>query len=135
MKYVYAKSGNKFELSQFIVETERERQIALANGYVEISDEDYDKLVNHEMCWDNEKLVSYTKTAEDIENERQEFEHNETLRRIFKLKAELVKVMEDIQQEQLGIVRDDYAEKRVRAAELINELRVLEGKEPRAVNL
>lgn len=49
------------------------------------------------------------------------------------LKAELVKVMEDIGQEQLGLVRDDYTEKKTRAAEIINELRVLEGKEPREV--
>lgn len=53
--------------------------------------------------------------------------------RISELKAELEKVMEDIQQEQLGFVRNDYAEKKVRAAEIINELRVLEGKEPRKI--
>ncbi len=50
------------------------------------------------------------------------------------LKVELAKVMEDIEQEELGIVRDDYAEKKVRAAEIINELRVLEGKEPRSIH-
>jgi len=32
-----------------------------------------------------------------------------------------------------GLVRDDYAEKKARAAEIINELRVLEGKEPREI--
>lgn len=51
------------------------------------------------------------------------------------LKTELTKAMEDIGQEQLGIVRDDYAIKKARAAEIINELRVLEGKEPRIVNI
>lgn len=49
------------------------------------------------------------------------------------LKTELSKIMEDIEQEQLGLVRDDYAEKKARAAEIINELRVLEGKEAREV--
>ena len=51
----------------------------------------------------------------------------------YALKSELEKVMEDIAQEQLGLVREDFAEKKARAAEIINELRVLEGKEPREV--
>lgn len=50
-----------------------------------------------------------------------------------KLKNELVNVMEDVAQEQLGIVRDDYAKKRKRAAEIINELRLLEGKTARTI--
>ena len=49
------------------------------------------------------------------------------------LKAELAKIKEDIEQENFGIVRDDFTEKKARAAEIINELRVLEGKAPRAV--
>ena len=53
--------------------------------------------------------------------------------KIGSLKAELAKIKEDIEQEQLGLVRNDYAEKKARAAEIINELRVLEGKEPREV--
>lgn len=53
--------------------------------------------------------------------------------KIFELKAELAKIKEDIEQEAFGLVRDDYAEKKARAAEIINELRVLEGKEPREV--
>ncbi len=51
------------------------------------------------------------------------------------LKAELAKIKEDIEQERFGIVRDDYPEKKARAAEIINELRVLEGKEAREVNV
>lgn len=49
------------------------------------------------------------------------------------LKAELAKIKEDIEQETFGIIRDDFAEKKVRAAEIVNELRVLEGKEPRKI--
>ncbi len=49
------------------------------------------------------------------------------------LQAELAKIKEDIEQEGFGLVRDDYPEKKARAAEIINELRVLEGKAPRAV--
>lgn len=52
---------------------------------------------------------------------------------IKELKAELAKIKEDIEQETFGLVRGDYAEKKARAAEIINKLRVLEGKEPREV--
>ncbi len=51
--------------------------------------------------------------------------------RCFELKTELVKIKEDIEQETFGIIREDFAEKKARAAEIINELRGLEGKEPR----
>ncbi len=50
------------------------------------------------------------------------------------LKTELAKIKEDIEQETFGLVREDYAEKKNRAAEIINNLRILEGKEPREVN-
>lgn len=49
------------------------------------------------------------------------------------LKAELAKIKEDIEQETYGLIRDDFEVKKARAAEIINELRVLEGKEPREV--
>lgn len=52
-------------------------------------------------------------------------------KRYAELKVELVKIKEDIEQETFGIIRDDYVEKKSRAATIINELRVLEGKEPR----
>ena len=48
-----------------------------------------------------------------------------------RLKNELNRVLQDIEQEKLGIIRSDYVEKKRRAAEIINELRVLEGKTPR----
>lgn len=65
-------------------------------------------------------------TAEELKRIADEKRHAD-------LKAELVKIKEDIEQEIFGLVRDDYAEKKARAAEIINELRVLEGKEARAV--
>lgn len=49
------------------------------------------------------------------------------------LKGELAKIKEDIEQENFGLIRNDYAEKKARAAEIINELRALEGKEPREI--
>lgn len=53
--------------------------------------------------------------------------------RIMALKSELGKIKEDIEQEVFGLIREDYAAKKARAAEIINELRLLEGKEPRMV--
>lgn len=52
---------------------------------------------------------------------------------IIALKTELAKIKEDIEQETFGLVRDDYIEKKACAAAIINELRVLEGKEPREI--
>ena len=54
-------------------------------------------------------------------------------KRSVELKAELAKIKEDIEQETFGIIRTDYLNKKARAAEIINELRVLEGKEPRGI--
>lgn len=54
-------------------------------------------------------------------------------KRIAELKTELAKIKEDIEQEVFGLVRYDYAEKKARAAEIVNELRILEGKEPREI--
>lgn len=55
-------------------------------------------------------------------------------RRYRELKSELEKIKEDIEQERFGLVRNDYSEKKARAAEIVNELRVLEGKQPREVS-
>ncbi|MDE6398998.1 MAG: hypothetical protein K2L51_06730 [Clostridiales bacterium] len=65
-------------------------------------------------------------TAEELQKIADNKRHAE-------LKAELAKIKEDIEQETFGIVRDDFEAKKARAAEIINELRVLEGKEPRTV--
>lgn len=51
------------------------------------------------------------------------------------LKAELAQIKEDIEQETFGLVRNDYTAKKARAAEIINELRVIEGKAPREVKV
>ena len=63
----------------------------------------------------------------------QELQEIADKRRHAELKTELAKIKEDIEQENFGLVRDDYEVKKERAAAIINELRVLEGKEPREV--
>lgn len=49
------------------------------------------------------------------------------------LKVELAKIKEDIEQEIFGLVRYDYEANKIRAAQIINELRALEGKQPREI--
>lgn len=73
---------------------------------------------------DIQVFVPYT--AEELKKIADDKRHAE-------LKAELEKIKEDIEQETFGLVRDDFAEKKARAAQIINELRVLEGKQPREV--
>lgn len=65
--------------------------------------------------------------------DEEEIKKEQTALSIQALKAELSKIKEDIEQEAFGLVRDDFAAKKARAAEIVNELRVLEGKEPRVV--
>lgn len=56
------------------------------------------------------------------------------LKEIFRLKAELERIKEDIEQVLMfHMQRDDLPEKQARAAEIVNEIRVLEGKAPREV--
>ncbi len=73
---------------------------------------------------DIQVFVPYTE--EELKKRADEKRHSE-------LKAELEKIKEDIEQEMFGIVRSDFAEKKARASEIVNELRILEGKEPREV--
>ena len=65
--------------------------------------------------------------------DEEEAEKERIALRITALKSELTKIKEDIEQEAFGLVREDFAEKKARAAEIINELRILEGKEPRKI--
>lgn len=54
--------------------------------------------------------------------------------RRYRLKDELAKIKEDIEQvEVFRMVRDDYEEKVLRGAKIIQELQVLEGKTPRPI--
>lgn len=96
---------------------------------IEMPFEEFDRLLCEQANGRELKLVDGKVVAElhkPTESELKEM-------RIRDLKAELLGIKEDIEQESFGIVRDDYVEKKARAAEIINELRILEGKEPRAV--
>jgi len=63
MKYV--SNQTKFDTSTYSGNPD----VALGNGYVAVSDEDYVKLCNHELCWQDGVLTAYEKTAEDIQEE------------------------------------------------------------------
>ena len=114
------------ELKTEIDETE-EQKYALFG--VELSFEEFDFLMCEQAKGKELKVVDGKVVAEYRVTTEEEL--NEI--RIGELKAELSKIKEDIEQEAFGIIRSDYAAKKDRAAEIINELRVLEGKEPREV--
>lgn len=62
MKYIYSLSKNPFELSSF----EGDKEIALSAGYKEITDDEYEKLVKHQLKWDNGELVeNHDNTRDD----------------------------------------------------------------------
>lgn len=105
-----------------------DRIVEEENGGVSVYKDLVTPAVEAKEEWDEyENIQVYIPyTAEELKERADKKRHAE-------LKAELEKVMEDIEQEHLGIVRDDYSEKKARAAVIINELRVLEGKAPREV--
>lgn len=106
----------------------QDKEVIEENGGISVYKELVSPAVEAKDEWDEyEEIQVYVPYTEE------ELKARADRKRYAELKAELVKVMEDIGQEPLGIVRDDYAEKKARAAQIINELRVLEGKQPREV--
>ncbi len=105
-----------------------DRIVEEENGGISVYKDLVSPAVKAKEEWDEyENIQVYIPyTAEELKERADKKRHAE-------LKAELEKVMEDIGQEHLVIVRDDYSEKKARAAVIINELRVLEGKAPREV--
>lgn len=96
---------------------------------IEMSFEEFDRLMCEQAKGKELKVIEGKVVAEYHEltqSEKDDLRHAE-------LKAELEKIKEDIEQEAFGLVREDFAEKKARAAAIVNELRVLEGKEPREV--
>lgn len=62
MKYLYPNDEDKFNVSEFI----GEEHLALANGFIPVSDEEYAGLKKHVLCWSNETLVeNYDATRDD----------------------------------------------------------------------
>lgn len=98
------------------------------NGGKEVAEIEADPDEEAKEAYDDyEDIYVYVPyTAEELTERANKKRHAE-------LKAELAKIKEDIEQETFGLVREDFAEKKARAAEIVNELRVLEGKEPREV--
>lgn len=97
--------------------------------FIEVDDDEYEKTFSC-PCHFSWRVVNNLLTCEQYEDESQE---ELDVLKISALKVELEKIKEDIEQETFGLVRDDFAEKKLRAAEIVNELRMLEGKEPRDI--
>ncbi len=98
MKYVYSK-GDKFCAAAFVGLPEK----ALANGYVLVSDEDYEALRKHEKCWDNGVLVDYTKTDEEIATEKRRANQ----KRIAELKEKLTRTTTEAIMYSEGILTEE----------------------------
>lgn len=98
---------------------------------IEMPFEEFDRLLCEQSKGKELKVVEDKVVAEYHKPMAEEIKEQN----IIELKAELAKIKEDIEQEVFGLVREDFAEKKARAAEIINGLRVLEGKEPREILL
>lgn len=99
------------------------------NRFIEVEDEAYNRTLasKYNFAWRViDGILIEARYKEDTAEEINKI-------KAVQMKAELAKIKEDIEQEVFGLVRDDYAEKKARAAAIINELRVLEGKEPRQI--
>jgi len=79
------------------------------------------------------KIVVIGREAKWVWDDPEEIKKEQDEERKCVLKTELAQIKEDIEQEAFGLVRDDFAAKKAQAAEIVNELRVLEGKTPREV--
>ena len=130
----YLKNDKKFVMHHETVdamEAVYKRQVeVLPNGSKQVWKELVSPAVEAKEAYDEyEDIQVYIPYSEE------ELKERTNKKRSIELKAELAKIKEDIEQEIFGLVRDDFAEKKGRAAEIINELRVLEGKEPREIKL
>lgn len=87
--FIYSKSKNKFNARPHSFLTEEQIKFAIKTGFVEVSKEDYKKLKNHELCWENGVLVPYYKTVEEIAQEYRQEKINTVNNRISELKTNL----------------------------------------------
>ena len=83
---VYSK-GDEFCSSTFT----GDKNIALANGYKEVSDEMYAKLLNREAHWVNEELVDREKPQSEIDAEAE-------AARIAEINAEIAELKENLKE-------------------------------------
>jgi hypothetical protein len=99
---------------------------ATANGYVWVSDEDYEALRKHEKCWENGVLVDYTKTAEEIAREEQRVKQKQ----IADLKANLASTDYQAIKYAEGLLgEDEFAPIKVQRQAWRDEINALQGKD------
>lgn len=118
MYYVY-KDGEMFCTATFVGDKSK----AELNGYKAITDAEYKKLCNRELCWKNGKLYPYPSTDEEKENENKQAK----LARI----AELKWLLSDSDYKALKfaegyISAEDYAETKLARQSWRNEINDLE---------
>lgn len=123
MIYIYPNTLSTFQ---------GKRETALNAGYVEITDEVYNDLVETKLKWENGKVVQDTTYDARKEQERQEKLANDKKQalanEIASKKQLLLKYREDVEQVDLfGMERADYEQKKALCKQLVEELRELEG--------
>lgn len=94
---------------------------------IELTDEDYDRLLSEQFKGKDLKVINGEVVA--VEHEVTQEELNE--QRKFEITERLNQLSQDFIQAQVGACFEDYAKRQLEFQELHNELRVLEGKEPR----
>lgn len=104
--FVYSK-GDEFCSSTF----SGNREIALAAGYKEVSDEMYAKLLNREAHWVNEELVNRVKPQSEIDAEAEAARWAEINAEISELKTQLSETdYKAIKYAEGWITEEEYAE-------------------------
>lgn len=82
--YISPNENGKFGYNSFIMSNPPD-----VDGCIEATQEMIDGLNNHTLCWQNGKLVEYTKSAEEIAEEEAEKKRREVNAEILALKQKL----------------------------------------------
>lgn len=96
------------------------------NLYIEVSEQEYEQTMscNFGMAW---RVVKGK--LEQAVYDNNEYSKDQIQNEIAELKAEIIKVKEDVEQVELfGMERSDYTQKKARCVEIIQRLRVLEAR-------
>lgn len=123
MKYVYS-NGGEFCTSTF----SGARAIAIANGYKEVTDEMYDKLLNRYAHWVDGELVERVKPQSEIDEEEEAARQAAIAEEISALKANLSGTdYKAIKYAEGWITAEEYAETKAQRQAWRDRINELEG--------
>ena len=69
MHYLYpGNPENKFLRAEYLLKEKETDKLILKQGYIKVSDEDFEALRNHQKCWDDSgNLIPYAPTQGEID--------------------------------------------------------------------